>query len=149
MRKSFYYIGMILLSSTFVLGQGTAKKGATPDNPEAVKASPAYAELLLLKTELGSEVESLLVEYTEEYPKIKESRYKLSLVQKDLDRILAVKSVDAGKLTQALGRLMARRIEVDTDLWELRIKYNDEHPDIKRAKRKLEIFDAAVKEILG
>ena len=36
----------------------------------------------------------------------------------------------------------------DVEYEDLRKKYSDAHPDVKRAKRKVEIFDKAVKEIL-
>lgn len=124
-------------------------KTPSPAAADSVKSSPAFAEVLLRKTELQGEMESLLVEYTEEYPKIKEARFQLAAIQKDIDRLLAVKPADVSKLTQALGKLLLRKIELETDLWALRAKYDDEHPDVKRAKRKLEIFEAAIKEILG
>jgi hypothetical protein len=150
MKKLFLFFGLILLLGTAAFGQTGVKKVEKPaPAPDAVRASPAYAEVLLLRTELESEMESLLIDYTEEYPKIKESRYQLSLLQKDMERLAAVKPADAGKLTAALGKLLVRRVELETDLWTLRAKYNDEHPDVKRAKRKLEIFEGAIREILG
>lgn len=126
----------------------------TPKTPAEVTANPlkstaAYAELLLRKTELQAEMESLLIEYTEEYPKVKEARFELAALQKDIDRILAVKPAEASKLTQALGKLILRKIELETNLWALRSKYDDEHPDVKRAKRKLEMYEASIREILG
>lgn len=124
-------------------------KAAPPSMADHVRSSPAYAEILLRKTELQAELESLLIEYTEEYPKVKEARFELAATQKDLDRLLAVKASEASKLTQALGRLIVRKLELEADLWALRSKYDDEHPDLKRAKRKLEIFEASIKEILG
>ncbi len=113
------------------------------------KSSPAYAEVLLRKTELLSELESLILDYTEEYPKVVEIRYSLVVLQKESDRMLAVKPADASKLTLALGKLIVRKIELETDLWQLLRSYKDNHPDVKRAKRKVEIYEAAIKEILG
>lgn len=116
--------------------------------PEA-KSSPAYAEVLLKKTELQADLESLLVEYTEDYPKIKEIRFMLELIQKESQRLTSVKPSDTSKLTLALGKLIVRKIELETDMWGLQRNYKDEHPDVKRAKRKVDIYKAAIKEILG
>jgi hypothetical protein len=151
MKKLLSFLGLILFFSAAALGQTDHKK---PEKPavvasEAVRGSAAYAELLLIKTELESDLDSLLIDYTDEYPKIKESRYRLSLMQRDMERIAVVKPADTGKLTAALGKLMLRRIELETDLWSLKAKYEDAHPEVKRARRKVEIFDAAIKEILG
>ena len=113
------------------------------------RSSPAHAELLLKKTELQSELESLLLGYTEEYPKVVEIRYSLTILQKESNRILAVKAAESSKLTLALGKLMVRKSELETDLWQLLRTYKEGHPDVKRAKRKVEIYEAAIKEILG
>lgn len=120
----------------------------TSNSVNQVKSSPAYAEILLRKTEILSEVESLLVEYTEEYPKVSEMRYESGLLQKEMDRLSAVNAAESSKLTSALGKLMVRKCSLETDLWALLKQFNDQHPDVKRAKRKVEIFEAAIKDIL-
>jgi len=65
-----------------------------------------------------------------------------------MNRILAVNSAESGKLTLALGKLIVRKIELETDLWNLRRQYNDDHTEVKRAKRKAEVYERAIKEIL-
>ena len=115
-------------------------------NPSS--SSPAYAELVLKRTEIRSDLESLTLEYTEEFPKVKELRFALTLFDRDLARIGKVKPADSSKLTLALGKLMLRSIEIETDLWNLQKSYKEEHPDVRRAKRKLEIYDSAIDEIL-
>jgi uncharacterized protein involved in exopolysaccharide biosynthesis len=120
---------------------------SSPKSNQAAKASPAYAEILLRKTELESDLESLLISYTEDYPKVKENRFELSLLQKDLQTLLA--QTDAAKLSLALGKLMVRRAQLATDLWTLQKQYGDEHPEVKRAKRKVLSFENAIKEILS
>lgn len=130
---------------SFVPAQTT--KTVTQKPPvNAAKSSPAYAEVLLRKTELVAELENLLIDYTEEFPKVKELRYEISLLQKDLDKILTV--TDVSKLSSALGKLLLRRAELQVDVWSLQKQYADDHPDVKRAKKKVDIFDQAIKEIL-
>jgi hypothetical protein len=105
--------------------------------------------LSLRKAELTAELESLLSEYTEDYPKIKEIKYSLQIVAEENLRLLRTKPAEADRLTPALGKLLVRKIELQTELWRLLQSYKDEHPDVKRAKRKVEVFEAAIKEILG
>jgi hypothetical protein len=148
----------LLLASVFIIGsavcsaqapqKGKAAGTAAADS-RAVRSSPAYSEVLLRRTELESELESLLIDFTEEYPKIKSTRFSLEQLQKQMDVLLAVKPADASKLTLALGRLMVRKVELDSELWALQENLADGHPDVKRAKRKVEIFENAIKEILG
>jgi hypothetical protein len=116
---------------------------------QAFKSSPAYAEVLLRRTELESELESLIIDYTEEFPKVKEIRQTLGYLKRESDRLAIVKPADASKLTLALGKLIVRKVELETDVWNLMRTYNEAHPEVKRAKRKVEIYEAAIKEILG
>ncbi len=148
--KFILTVVFLAISSQICLSQTIVKNKPNPTTPtvsQNIKSSPAYAEVILRKTELMSDLESMLVEYTEDYPKVKESRYETGLLQKELDKILAVNTADSGKLTAALGKLIVRKCELETDLWSLQKQFNDEHPDVKRAKRKVEIFDAAIKDI--
>ena len=115
---------------------------------KANKSSPAFAEILLRKTEIAAELEDYLTNYTDEFPKVKELRFELDLLNKEMNRILAVNPTDSAKLTLALGKLMLRKIELERDVWNLRKQYNDEHPDVKQALRKVAVFEAAIKEIL-
>jgi hypothetical protein len=121
----------------------------TASDLQPIKSSPAYAELLLHKTEMESDLDSLLVDYTEEYPKVKAIRVELGFLKVEMDRLLAVKPADVGKLTLALGRLMLRKVELETQLDALRVQYKDDHPDVRKAKKKVDMFESAIKEILG
>ena len=151
LRFTFSVLTVFIIAVT-CRAQSTVKtavpKTAPASTAQAVKSSAAYAELLLRKTERESELEEFLIDYTEEFPKVKEIRFELGLIQKELDKILAVNASESGKLTLALGKLIVRKVEIETDLWNLRRQYNDEHPEAKREKRKAEIYERAIKEIL-
>jgi uncharacterized protein involved in exopolysaccharide biosynthesis len=150
--KLVYTLGAILVLSVGCSSQTPAKTkpaAATAAIAAEIRSSPAYAEVLLRSTELQAELESLLVDYTEDYPRIKEIRTELAALKSETARLTAVKPADAGKLTLALGRLIVRKVEFAAALARLREQYKDEHPDVKRAQKKVEIFEAAIKEILG
>ena len=150
LRRGVIVLALALAMCLLAAGQGT-KPAVKPaaDDLGFVRSSPAYAELQLRRTELSSELESLLLDYNEEYPKIQELRYTISLLDRDIARISKVKNTEASKLTLALGKLMLRRIELESDLWNLKKSYKDEYPDVKRAKRKVEIYETAVSDILN
>ena len=128
--------------------KASAKTEQAKSAPQANKATTAYAELLLRKTERESELEEFLLDYTEEFPKVKELRFELDLLSKEMDKILAVNASEAGKLTLALGKLIVRKTELEVDVWNLKRQYSDDHLEVKRARRKLETFEKAIKEIL-
>lgn len=143
MKKLIFLFLIAFPCAVFAQTKSVPKPAA---NVQAVKNSPAYAELLLRRTELEAKIEDFLVDYTEEYPKLKEARYELAVLNKENEKLLAVS--DVSKLNLALGKLILRKAELETDLWALRQQYNDEHPDVKRAARKAAAFEKAIKEIL-
>jgi hypothetical protein len=144
---------LMFVSSASAQKSSPVKPTPTPTPTDAssspLRSSAAYAEVLLKRTELKSELESLVIEFTEEYPRVKEIRFVLGLLDRDTARLGKVKSTEASKLTLALGKLMLRRVELETELWKLLGTYKDEHPDVKQAKRRVEIFDQAINEILN
>ncbi|HEY0659302.1 MAG TPA: hypothetical protein VGD05_12545 [Pyrinomonadaceae bacterium] len=145
---------LFILMNFLVCNAQTEKKPIVKNstsNPviASVKSSAAFAEIILRKTELEAELESLLINYTEEFPKVKEMRFESDSLKKAIGRLAMVKSAEAAKLTLALGKLMVRKAELETDLWNLLEKYDDNHPEVKRVRRKIEIYESAIKEILG
>ena len=138
--KNILILLAILLFNSFVSGQNKT------DNTKAIKSTPAYAEVILRRAELETDVESFLESYTEEFPKVKAAKYELALINKDLAKLLA--QTDASKLTLALGKLLVRKNQLETELWTLQNQYDKNHPEVKRAQRKFLSFQNAVKEIL-
>jgi hypothetical protein len=152
--KTFFFVLMFVVGATAVSAQTAPRVTTLPRADksylplETIKLTPAYAEIVLRRAELESELESLLISYTEDYPKVKEIRFEMETLKKEFSRLSAVKPVEVSKLSAALGKLVVRRASLETDLWALRQKYDDNHIDVKRAKRRLEIYERAVKSII-
>lgn len=146
---------LCLLVAIFAIagfGQTNSKPAKTtvgPDDLRAVKSSPAYAEILLRDTELKAELDSLLLDHTEEFPTIKDVRMELELLRSEMDRLLAVRAAEAPKLSSALGRLILAKVGHQTKLRQLRLQYSDDHPTVRRQRKTVEVYEAAIKEILG
>ncbi|MEZ5346686.1 MAG: hypothetical protein R2681_14130 [Pyrinomonadaceae bacterium] len=146
-----FLFGVFLIFSAYLPAQTrerTSEKETLPAVSPQLKSSAAFGEVLLRKVELESSLEEMLLSYTEEYPKVKETRYELDLLLSDIKRLNAVKPNDAAKLTVALGKLIVKKAEVATNYWDLSNKYKADHPEVKRAKKNLEIYESAVNEIL-
>ncbi len=137
--KLLFTLVAIIIFSAYVHAQKVSQE---------VKSSAAFAEIILRQAEIESELDALIFSYTEEFPKVKESRYELAILQIDLDNMSKMKVSETNKLTPALGKLLVRRAQLATDYWVTKNRLSDEHPDAKKAKRKLDIFDKAVKKIL-
>lgn len=124
-----------------------AQTGSQGD-PGPIRSSPAYAEILLRKTEIQADLEALLADYTEANPKIIDLRFELSALDKSLERVFAVRPTETSKLTLALGKMIVRKAELETDLNRLQRTYNKDHQEVKRMQRRVDIYDSAIKEIL-
>lgn len=147
MKKAFLILTIILAFSAVVFSQTKPVQKSAADL-QTIKNTPAYAEVLLKKVALEADIEDLLVVYTEDFPKVKELRFKLDLTNKALEKILAVKPSDASKLSEALGKLIVQKIEYEAELAGLRKEYSDDYADVKRAKRKVEVYQKAINDIL-
>lgn len=112
------------------------------------RQSAAFAELRLRKAELEAAAESLAETYTDEFPKLAEIRFAVGAVDREIGRLAAVKSSSPAILSSALGKLMIRKAELETEKWALLRNLASEHPDVKRMNRRIEIFESAIREIL-
>lgn len=137
------FLAAILLTPAICYAQQ-----ASTNEPGPIRSSAAYAEVLLRKTELQADLESFLGDYTEQNPKVIDARFELAALAKDLDRLFAVRPSETAKLTAALGKMIVRKAVLETELSRLMRSYNKDHPEVKRMKRKVEIFDSAIKEVL-
>lgn len=151
MRRAIWLIGLAVLCGSAAIAVSAQTKPSSPASAAVndFKSSAAYAELRLRRAEVESELESLLMEYTDEHPKVKEAKTLVGLIQKETERLQAASSRGSQRLTTALGKLMVRKVELDADYQLLLETLQPTHPDAKRAKKKVEIFEAGIKDILG
>jgi hypothetical protein len=112
-----------------------------------IRATPAFAEVLLRLTEIDAELDAMLEEYTEEFPKVRELRFESSVLKKEIERLSAV--TDPFRLSAALGRMIVRKAELATQLFVVQSQFNDQHPDVKRAKKRVESYETAIISILN
>ncbi len=130
-------------------GQTGRKSEPSTSVDQGSKSTAAYAEIALKRADAEAELESLLVEYTAEFPKVRELKYSLTRIDLEVARLRAIKPAERERATSALGKLMIRKVDAELDLWKLSQDYADAHPEVKRAKKKVEIYEKAIKEILG
>lgn len=142
MRKvhNLALFGLLLLAPLVCMGQ--------TNEPGPIRSSSAYAEVLLRRTEIQADLEAALAGYTEANPVVIDLRFELASLDNSLEKIFSVKPTETGKLTLALGKLIVKRAALETEHARLLRTYKGEHPEVKRAKRRVEIFDTAIKEVL-
>jgi hypothetical protein len=126
-----------------------AKSVAAEPPAGHITSSAAYAEIALRRTELMSDLAALLQDYTDDFPRVKELKIGIEVLRRETLRLAVLKPAEAARLTSALGKLIVRKADVEVEFWRLQQSYSDGHPDVKRAKKRVEIFENAIKEILG
>ncbi len=149
MTKANYLQAAIFIVFIASIGysQGVDK---IPAQTEAgpIRSSPAYAEILLRKTDLQADLEAVLPSYTDANPKIIDLRFEIGALDRSLEKVFGVKPSETGKLTLALGKLIVKKATLETELAHLMRNYSKDHPEVKRAQRRVEIYDLAIKEVL-
>ncbi len=149
MSKMTAFMRLTIFSAALALFSMTVYSQAKPNGAAVhIRSSAAYAEVLLRTAEVRAELESIAADYTEESPRIIDLRYELGALVKATEKLTAVRPADAGKLTFALGKLLVRKAALDADLARLLRSYKPEHPEVRRASKKVDIFDAAIREVL-
>lgn len=144
LKKIFIAISIIFAAGVYSFAQNSAPA----DTPLSIKSSPAYAEILLRKTELQADIDAFGADYTEASAKMIELRAELASIDRSLEKVFTVRPSETGRLTQGLGKLIVKKAALDADLDRLLRRYSKEHPETRRAQRRVDRFEAAIAEIL-
>lgn len=157
MKKVFYITGFLLIALSFQISYGqkknrkktpTQQQAQTQPQQFATKATPAYAELVNRKVEVEADYKELLVDYTEENPKVKIKKAELTSINLEMAKIVVMDASMAPKLTASLGKLLLRKIELEREVNELLLKFSEEHPSVIKAKEKVVVLDQEIQKIL-
>ena len=108
---------VVVIGTVSALGQTPPKPVPTPTIAQSAKATAAYAEVALKRADVEAELESFLVEYTDEFPRVKELKYALTRIDVEGLRLGSMKPGDRDRATTALGKLMVRKVEAEIELW--------------------------------
>jgi uncharacterized protein involved in exopolysaccharide biosynthesis len=137
------------LSAILATGNTFSHAQSPIDAPPHVRASAAYSEVLLRRTEVRADLADAEASYTETHPKLFELRAEMQAIDRAAERLINVPAADVGKLTFGLGRLLVRKAALESDLARLRRNYNKEHPEVLRSVRRIQVFENAIAEVLA
>lgn len=150
MNRMKFVKATFLLASAIFLSQGAqAQTTQALEATTSVKASPAYAEIMVRRIELQSELEAMLLDYKEEFPKIRTMRREIEILDGSIEMLMKLPPSANGKMTSTVGRLIVRRAELETESTETAARYGGDHPEVRRAKKRVEVFDRAIRELLN
>ena len=137
---------VLALAFAFSPAATLAQKGSEPEqNP---KTTQAYSMLIQEKVKLQAELESLLIEYSSDWPKSKMLQFKLDTLKSEMKKMAEVEESKVIKLTSGFGSLVLRRITLATEVHVLLEEQGSEWPTFKLKQRELELLDKEIQKVM-
>ena len=137
---------VLALAFAFSPAATLAQKGSEPEqNP---KTTQAYSMLIQQKVKLQAELESLLIEYSSDWPKSKMLQFKLDTLKSEMKKMAEVEESKVIKLTSGFGSLVLRRITLATEVHVLLEEQGSEWPTFKLKQRELELLDKEIQKLM-
>ena len=145
MKKLFatFAVMIVALSST-VFAQQVSPKQAEVDP----KTSEAYSLLIQRKAKLQAELETLLREYSGEWPRAKQLQFELDTLKSEMKKMAAVDQSKVSKLTAGYGGLILRKVSLSGEIDTLLREEGSEWPTTKERQRELELLDREIQKIM-
>jgi len=123
-----------------------AQKASEPEqNP---RTTQAYCMLIQEKVKLQAELESLVSEYSSDWPKSKRVQFELDTLKSEMKKMAEVEESKVIKLTAGYGSLVLRRIVLATDAHVLLEEEGPEWPTFKQKQRELELLDKEIQKLM-
>ena len=156
-RLCFFLFLIFAVQTLSVFAQQTIKKPgqtATPAPAESsangfnIKRTSVYAELFVRKIEAQADLQTLVADYTEESPEVREIQLRIKVIERAIRNLETMSGESLLKLTPTVGRLLARKLEAEAELKVLSEIYTDEYPAVKKAKIRYAVFNEEYKKSL-
>ena len=123
-----------------------AQKASEPEqNP---RTTQAYCMLIQEKVKLQAELESLVREYSSDWPKSKRVQFELDTLESEMKKMAEIEESKVIKLTAGYGSLVLRRIALATDAHVLLEEEGPEWPTLKQKQRELELLDKEIQKLM-
>ena len=170
MKKVIYIAAILLIATSFSVSYGQKRSKNKLSKPPATqttqpqtqppqqtvpqtqqgstKSSAAYGELVLRKVEVEAEYKEMLVDYTEEHPKLKIKKAEIDNLNLEMEKIAAMDISFAPKLTATVGKLVLKKIDLQTEVNKLLLQYAEDHDLVKRAKQKVAVIEEEIQKVL-
>jgi len=134
-------LGFVVSSSAYA--QTTAVNSETDP-----KTTPAYSMLIQRKVKVQAELETLLNQYTSEWPAAKRLRYELDAIEAEMNTMAETMAPKIVRLTSGYGSLILRKISLTAELQALLQGYGSDWPEAKTRRKELNLLEGELQEIM-
>ncbi len=145
MKRLFAAFAVILVAlSSAVFAQQVSPKRTEIDP----KTSEAYSLLIQRKAKLQAHLETLLAEYSSEWPPAKRLQFEFDTLRDEMKKMAAVDESKVSKLTAGYGGLILRKVSLSGELQALLLEESAEWPPAKEKQRELELLDKEIQTLM-
>ena len=120
-----FALGVILSSSA-----ANAQKISVSPSIEP-RTTPAYSMLIQRKVKVQAGLESLLEEYSRDWPQAKTLQFELDALKIEMKKMVEVTEEKVSKLTSGYGALILRRVSLDSEIQTLLLEEGSDWPGVK------------------
>ena len=143
MRRIVLAVGLFVLSLPAYAQQATVAR--EQPNP---KTTPAYSLLIQRKVKVQAELETLLAEYTSDWPAAKKLQFELDALKGEMKKLAEIDEAQTPKLTNGYGTLLLRRALLESDIESISEQEGSDWPTLKQKQRELDLLDAELKKLM-
>jgi hypothetical protein len=133
----------VILSSSAAYAQEISNRLQTDP-----KTTPAYSMLILRKVKAQAELESLLEQYSSEWPKAKSLQFELDALKIEMKKMAEVTDLKVSKMTSGYGTLILRKVSLDAEIQSLLLEEGSDWPEVRDKQRELELLDKEIQKIV-
>jgi hypothetical protein len=134
---------MIVVSSSTVYAQEVFPVRREIDP----KVSEAYSLLIQRKAKVQSELDTLVTQYSSEWPPAKQLQFELDALKSEMKKMSEVDQSKVSKLTSGYGRLILRKVYLAGEIQLLLQEESSEWPLTKEKQRELELLDKEIQKL--
>jgi len=114
-----------------------------------VKTTPAYEMLIARRAAVKAELVGRKERFTSQHPDVKRTDFELSVINIEIEKILASEQSQISKLSRVYGQLILRKIDLQVEEHVLRNQVTTSHPDLKKKRMELEAIQQEIDLLLG
>ena len=144
--KGLLFTLMVMLVA---LSSAVFAQKVSPNQPEVdPRTSQAYSLLIQRKVKLQAKLESMLEQYSSEWPPVKQLQFEFDALKAEMKTMAALDESKVSKLTPGYGGLILRKVSLRGEIDALLQEHSWEWPITKERQRELELLEKEIQRLM-
>ena len=145
MKRLFAAIALMMIVAAATVYAQQVSPNRSEIDP---KVSDAYSLLIQRKVTLQAKLESMVREYSSDWPPAKGLQFELDALKTEMRKMSEVDQSRTSKLTSGYGGLVLRKVSLTGEIQLLLQEQSSEWPVTKDKQRELELLDREIQELM-